>query len=253
MITRDEKGRVSLGRWEYLIQALIIVSLLDSAIDTLPSLTPFQNQLLQASELVTIIVFSIELILRCLLSRPRTAYIFSVQGFIDVVAILPFFFLSGVDLRCARAFKLLRLFRLFKLVRYSQAIKRFHRAFVIAREELVIFGVTALIVFYLSSVGIFYFEHDAQPEVFASVFHSFWWSVCTLTTVGYGDIYPVTAAGKFFTFLVLMTGLGFVAIPTGLIASALATARREEKEKKEHEVRNHKSAPTGESELESEH
>ena len=82
---------------------------------------------------------------------------------------------------------------------------------------------------YLSAVGIYYFENEAQPEQFKSVIHSLWWAVTTLTTVGYGDLFPVTAGGKFFTFLVLMVGIGIVAVPTGLITSALSQARKEEK------------------------
>ena len=78
------------------------------------------------------------------------------------------------------------------------------------------------------SVGIYYFEHEAQPEGFESVFESLWWAVVTLTTVGYGDVYPITWGGKIFTFFVLMIGLGIVAAPTGLMASALGQARREE-------------------------
>ena len=74
-------------------------------------------------------------------------------------------------------------------------------------------------------VGIYYFENEAQPEVFSSVFHSLWWSVCTLTTVGYGDVYPVTTGGKIFTFVVLATGLGIISVPAGLVASALSKAR----------------------------
>lgn len=104
-------------------------------------------------------------------------------------------------------------------------MQRYHRAFIIAKEELVLFGVTALILFYLASVGIYYFENTAQPEAFKSVFHSFWWAVTTLTTVGYGDAYPVTLGGKMFTFFALMIGLVFVAVPTGLFASAISAAR----------------------------
>ena len=79
-----------------------------------------------------------------------------------------------------------------------------------------------------AGVGIYYFEHAAQPEKFKSVFHSLWWAVTTLTTVGYGDMFPITAGGKLFTFLVLTIGLGIVAVPTGLVASALTNARRED-------------------------
>ncbi|MFH2006757.1 MAG: potassium channel family protein, partial [bacterium] len=69
-----------------------------------------------------------------------------------------------------------------------------------------------------------YFENAAQPKVFSSVFHSLWWAVATLTTVGYGDVYPVTVGGKIFTFLMLMVGLGIIAVPTGLVASSLTKA-----------------------------
>ena len=85
-----------------------------------------------------------------------------------------------------------------------------------------------MILLYLSSVGIYYFENSAQPNAFKSIFHSLWWAIATLTTVGYGDVYPVTAGGKVFTFFVLSIGLGVIAVPTGMVASALAKARDEE-------------------------
>jgi voltage-gated potassium channel len=117
------------------------------------------------------------------------------------------------------------LIRILKLARYSDAILRFHRAFLIAKEEILLFFFVTVIVLYLAGVGIYYFENEAQPEAFSSVFHSLWWAVATLTTVGYGDIYPVTAGGKFFTFIVLLIGLGIVSVPAGLVASALSKAR----------------------------
>ena len=85
-----------------------------------------------------------------------------------------------------------------------------------------------MLLIYFSAVGIYYFENDAQPEKFASVFHSMWWSVVTLTTVGYGDVYPVTVGGRLFTFIVLLVGLGFVSVPAGLLAAALSKAREME-------------------------
>jgi voltage-gated potassium channel len=97
--------------------------------------------------------------------------------------------MAAFNLQAVRAFRLLRLLRLFKLVRYTNAVHRFHRAFEIARDDLVLFGVIALIVLYLSAIGIYHFEHEAQPERFSSVFDSLWWAVATLTTVGYGDIF----------------------------------------------------------------
>jgi voltage-gated potassium channel len=124
----------------------------------------------------------------------------------------------------------LRLLRILKLARYSGAIVRFQRAVALAREELLVFLGIAVMLIYLSAVGIYYFEREAQPEQFASVFHSLWWAVVTLTTVGYGDAFPVTLGGRMFTFAVLMAGLGIVAVPTGLLASALARVREEERD-----------------------
>ena len=151
---------------------------------------------------------------------------------IDLLAILPFYISTGLDLRSLRAFRLLRLFRLLKLARYSAAVQRFHRAFLIAREELVLFGAVPLIVLYLSAMGIYYFENPAQPDKIGSVFDSLWWAVCSLTTVGYGDVYPITVGGRMLTFCVLVCGLGIVAIPSGLIASALSKAREQEREER---------------------
>ena len=227
-IQRDKKGRASFGRWDYLIQALIVLSLVSFAIETLPTLSSEWRRYLRMFEVFTVSVFTIEYILRLVLCRPRFSYAFSFFGAIDLLAILPFYLSTGIDLRSIRAFRMLRLFRLLKLARYNAAIQRFQRAFLIAKEELVLFGALALIVLYLSSVGIYYFERDAQPEAFGSVFHALWWSVATLTTVGYGDVYPVTVGGKVFTFLILIIGLGIVAVPTGLFASALSRARETE-------------------------
>ena len=232
MITRDENGCVSFGRFDYLIQFLIVVSLVTFAVETLPDLSQRARDILYGIEVFTIAVFSIEWLVRAIFSRPSKSYIFSFFGIIDLVAVLPFYLSTGIDLRSVRAVRLLRLFRLLKLARYSRAMQRYHRAFIIAKEELILFGFTALILFYLASVGIYYFEHDAQPDVFTSVFHSLWWAVTTLTTVGYGDSYPITLGGKIFTFIILMIGLGFVAVPTGLFASALSAARNEEREDK---------------------
>ncbi len=154
----------------------------------------------------------------------------SFLGVIDFVAILPFYLSLGIDLRSIRAFRLLRLFRLFKLACYSRAIRRFHRAFLIAREEVILFLVVTVILLYLAAVGIHHFEYEAQPEVFTSLFHSLWWAVTTLTTVGYGDTYPVTVGGRVFTFFILLIGLGVVSVPAGLVASALSKARQMESE-----------------------
>lgn len=227
-----ETGRsghhVSLGRWETVIEVLVVANLVALAFETLPTLSPFWREALWTFEVLCAAVYTVEYGVRLYLARPRIKYVTSFYGIIDLLAILPFWLMAAFNLQAVRAFRLLRLLRLFKLVRYTNAVHRFRRAFVIARDDLVLFGVIALIVLYLSAIGIYHFEHDAQPERFSSVFDSLWWALATLTTVGYGDIYPVTAGGRLFTFIVLVCGLGVIAVPSGLLASALSRVRAEE-------------------------
>lgn len=213
------------------IQGLILVSLISFAVETLPDLSSATQRTLNILEIGIVGIFTAEYLLRIAVSDRRLRFIFSFFGLVDLFAILPFYVASGIDLRSIRVLRLLRLFRTFKLLRYSHAVQRLRTAFALAKEDLVLFFVASFLVLYVSAVGIYYFERSAQPEAFASVFHSLWWAVATLTTVGYGDVYPITAGGKIFTFVVLMVGLGIVAVPTGLIASALSEARKQERDR----------------------
>lgn len=215
--------------FDFCIQVLILASTISFTISTIPSLTIEQQNLLAKIEVFCIAVFTIEYCLRVCLTNRRASYIFSFYGIIDLIAILPFYLASGYDMRAIRAFRLLRLFRLLKLARYNAAIQRIGTALKLAKEELLIYFSTSLVIIYLSAVGIYYFENEVQPEQFASVPHALWWAVATLTTVGYGDVYPITAGGKLFTFIVLMLGLSLVAAPAGVVASALSRARELEK------------------------
>jgi voltage-gated potassium channel len=211
--------------FDLFIQFLIVVSLVSFSIETLPNLKPKTQNILRIIEIVTVSIFTAEYMLRIIVADKKLSFIFSFFGIIDFLAILPFYLSIGVDLRSIRSFRLLRLFRAFKLLRYSKAVKRFHCALNICKEELVLFFFVTVLVLYFAAVGIYYFENSAQPEVFSSVFSSLWWAVATLTTVGYGDVYPITVGGKLFTFFMLMIGLGIIAVPTGLFASALSKAR----------------------------
>ena len=137
---------------------------------------------------------------------------------------MPFYFNGFLDLRFLRAFRILRIFRVVRLIKYNDALKRFRKAFTIVKEEIMLFLIITIVLIFITSAGIYYFENEAQPEVFKSVFHSAWWSIVTLTTVGYGDVYPITLGGRIFTFFVLMIGVGLVTIPAGLVATALLKA-----------------------------
>ncbi|WP_425077464.1 ion transporter [Psychroserpens sp. S379A] len=208
----------------FFIQALILISIVTFSIETIPNLKPQTKTILYVVEVFCVSVFTVEYVLRIYVADSKPKFIFSFFGIIDFLAILPFYLSFGIDLRSLRALRFLRLFRVLKLVRYNKAMNHFMRAIKSAKEEIFLFLFVTLILIYFAAVGIYYFENEAQPEHFSSIFESLWWSIITLTTVGYGDVYPITVGGKVFTFFILIIGLGIVAIPTGIISSALTKA-----------------------------
>ena len=237
--TTTREGRI----FDYCIQALIFISLVAFSIETLPDNTAQTKQILSVIESVCIFIFSIEYLLRIYVAEKPFKYIFSFYGVIDILSILPFFLTTAFDLKALRAFRIFRIFRAFKLVRYNKALNRFSIAFGIIKEELVLFFMVTLILVFLTASGIYFFENEAQPKVFSSLFHSLWWAIVTLTTVGYGDVYPITLGGRIFTFFVLIIGIGIVTIPAGLVSTALTKARtiEEENDVKEEEKEEEKN------------
>ena len=186
------KKIIESNKFSYIIQTLIIFSVLSFSIETLPHFNPKLKLFLSYTETIIVILFTLGYIIR--IYKSNLKYVFSFFGLIDLLAILPFYItLGAIDIRALRIFRLFRIFRLLKLLKFTSAIKKFQNAFNEIKRELFIFSVFAMFLLYLSSVGIYYFENNAQPDVFKSVFHSFWWSVTTLTTAGYGDMVPITS------------------------------------------------------------
>ena len=214
--------------FNYVIQILIVASLIAFSLETLPDLPSGVRRALERFEIVTVILFTAEYLLRLTYAKAKLRFVFSFFGLIDLLAILPFYLSTGIDLRSVRIFRLFRLFRILKSMRYSKATRRFKLAFLDVREELVLFLVATLFVLYTAAMGIYYFENEAQPDKFRSIIDCLWWAVATLTTVGYGDVYPITFGGRLFTFVILMAGLGVIALPSGLFASALTKTRQSE-------------------------
>jgi len=231
----NDNNTVGGRRFEIFIQSLIFLSLITFSIETLPNVSKNQMRLLHDIDIFCVSVFTIEYILRIYTAQKPFSYIFSFFGFIDLLAIVPFYIHLGLDLRGLRTFRIFRALRAFKLIRYNKAMNRFKLAASIIKEELILFFMVMAILIFISSAGIYYFEHLAQPHLFKSIFHSFWWAIVTLTTVGYGDVYPITTGGKIFTFFVLIIGVGVVTIPAGLAASALTKARKIEEKNMEDE------------------
>jgi voltage-gated potassium channel len=182
-------------------------------------------------EIFSIVVFSVEYLLR-LWTIPedpfyqgaisgRWRYARTPMAIIDLLAILPFYlpFIFALDLRFLRILRLFRLFRLFKLARYSSALSMIYRTVVKNKEILVSAFVILLILLVLSSSLMYHVEYDAQPDAFDSIPSTMWWAIATLTTVGYGDIYPITPLGKLLGGFVAILGIAMFAIPTGVLAT----------------------------------
>lgn len=186
-------------------------------------------------ELVSVIIFTIEYLVRILISisaiKGKFRYVLSWHGIIDVVAILPFYLplIFPFDLRVLRILRLLRIIRVFKLSRYSNSFKTINEILKESRPELLVTVFIAFILLTLSSTLIFYAENAAQPYKFSSILDAFWWSLGTLTTVGYEEAYPITPLGRFFSALIAVIGIGFVALPTGIISSSLIEKVRRDK------------------------
>ena len=214
-------------KFDIFIQILIVLSLINFSLQTLPNLSEKIIKYLDLIELVSVIIFTLEYLSRVIFSEKKVKFIFSFFGVIDFLAILPFYLSLGVDLRSIRAVRLFRLFRILKLLKYNNAIDNLKKSFIEVKNELIIFSIATIFLLYFAAVGIYFFENEAQPETFSSIFHSLWWAVATLTTVGYGDVYPITLGGKIFSTIVVFIGLGLVAVPTGLIASSFSKAFNE--------------------------
>jgi len=212
--------------FDIFIAIVISVNILVMVLETYSQLSSY-FQLLDTIAFVTIIIFCIEYILRIWtadllypdLSKPKAIlkFLISYDGIVDLFTILPFFFLSGFI-----AFRILRIIRIFHLFRINGQYDSFAVIFSVLREkrnQIVSSILIVLILMLASSIGIYYAEHDAQPDVFKNAFSGIWWSVSTLLTVGYGDIYPITVAGRIMAICTAFLGVGVVAIPTGIISA----------------------------------
>lgn len=212
------------------ILSLIAANVVCSVISTVQSLYAAYGKFFDAFEVFSVIVFSLEYLLRLVTCTADPAYADPVRGrlrflrspmaIIDLCAILPFYLpFIDADLRSLRILRLFRVFRLAKLARYSASMRLIKEVLVLRKEELLLSLGLTLSLLLISSCVLYYVENPVQPKAFSSIPATMWWSVATLTTVGYGDIYPVTALGRFFAGVTAFLGVGLFALPTAIIGS----------------------------------
>jgi len=207
-----------------IVYGLIIASIIGIVAET-HDISDNTRYLLGLFETVTYIAFSIEYIYRILQARKGSgvqSYALSFFGIIDLLAILPFFlpFIIAIDARAIRVLRLLRLVNVIKIGRHNRAINTLIKVIRSVRTEVAVTLFASIVVVVFAGILMYYAEHETQPEVFTNMSQSIWWAVATLTTIGYGDIYPVTALGKIIASSLAFVGVGLVAIPAGLISAA---------------------------------
>lgn len=239
--TDDAASRV----FDSLLIALIflnVVAIMAESFDELAS----HRAYFEAFEVFSIVAFTMEFLVRLTTARYifehedeppgpiRSAWRWFVSplALVDLIAILPFYIplVIGFDLRFVRMIRILRLLRILKLQRYYTSLAVIATIFREKKEDLVTTVFLSIILLVIASTFMYYIENEAQPAAFPNILATLWWAVATLTTVGYGDVYPITPAGKFLAGFFALLGVGVIALPTGILSAAfidkLAEQRR---------------------------
>jgi len=222
---------------------LIAANVIAVILESVPELANRYGECFRWFEIVSVGIFTVEYVFRIVFcyqddrySKPLTGrlkYMLSPMAVIDLLAILPFYLpmIFVLDLRFLRALRLLRVVRILKLGRHSDALNMLSRVFVRKKEELSICIFAVLLLLVIVSSVMYHAEHETQQEAFSSIPATMWWGVTTLTTVGYGDIYPVTAWGKVLAAFMAILGVGLFALPAGILASGFAEEIQSQKTK----------------------
>jgi len=246
-VQKGSHGQKSNLIFDYSILTLIILSVLSIILESFPEIIRDFGTQLRAFNIFTITIFTIEYLLRLYVSdlthpshskfKSAFKFIFSGYGLIDLLAILPFYIpmLIKVDLRFLRILRLTRVLRILKVNRYNNSLMLIGTVIKEKRSELAVTGFVTLLLLVFASFIMYYVEGPAQPEAFPNILSALWWAVATLTTVGYGDIYPITGLGKIISGFIALLGIGLVALPTGLISAGFIS--KIENKKSDNEVK----------------
>lgn len=220
--------------FDIFIIVLIVLNVLAVIMETVNPIYRLYKTFFISFEIFSVTVFAIEYLLRlwvCTVDKKyanpitgRIRFALTPMAIIDLMAILPFFLpmVFPFDLRFIRIFRLFRTMRVFKLGRYSKALQHMGIVFKRKKEELIMVAISLVIILVFISSLMFFVENEAQPSAFSSIPASMWWGVATLTTVGYGDMYPITPLGKFLGSFISLLGIAMFALPAGILASGFS-------------------------------
>ena len=232
-------GDVPSRAFDIFILSLIFLNVIAVILGTVKAIDARYAVELQWFEVISLIIFSIEYLGRvwsCVSTKEysnpvagRLRFMIEPMSIIDLLAVLPFYLaFITTDLRIIRVLRLFRIFRVAKMGRYSASARLFGRVFRSRAQDLVLAVMVIALLVVLSSSFMYFAENDAQPDKFPDIPTTMWWSIVTLTTVGYGDVYPVTGMGKLLAGIIAILGIGMFALPTAILGSSFI----EEMEKK---------------------
>ncbi|MCA8924230.1 MAG: ion transporter [Planctomycetes bacterium] len=225
------------------ILALIVLNVAATMLETVDSIQAEFATAFEVFEVCSVCVFTAEYLLRlwsCTsteeFQRPivgRLRWMLTPMALVDLVSVLPFFLRAlTLDMRFLRALRLLRFFRLLKIGRYARSMRILRRVVTSKKEELLITGFLLGVTLILAASVVYYVERDAQPDKFSSIPESMWWAVATLSTVGYGDTYPITTLGRICAGMIAIAGIGLFGLPAGIVASGFLEEVEAEKQRK---------------------
>ena len=235
-------------KWDKIINGFIIILIILNVIavmlETVQWIHEKYYEFFHVFDVVSVIIFTIEYILRVWSSNHdprykhsiygRFKYMISTDAIIDALAILPFYLhaIIGFDLRILRILRLLRFLRLFRLTAYMKSAKMVKNVFKSRANELKLSLVLIIFLIIIASCLLYFAEHLAQPKIFSSIPATIWWAVVTVTSVGYGDMVPITVIGKMLTGIIALSGLALLALPAGIITSGFLEEIGKTKNKK---------------------
>lgn len=232
VIDENNKSTPAARFFDNAIALLIFFNVLAIILESFSELNRHYALLFHGFEVFSVVVFSAEYLARLItadlkypgisVGRATRRYMASPMAIIDLLAVLPAYLhiFAPFDLRILRVLRLLRLLRLFKLKRYMRSLQLIQEVVYEKRAELSATVFVSFIVLVVASTLMYYVEKDVQPKAFPNIVASFWWAICTLTTVGYGDVVPVTVVGKIISSIIAVLGIGLVALPTGILSAS---------------------------------